>query len=85
MGKPTPAGIKVLMAFNRRPDDDFEFKSLKIWQIQMRSGARSVNVYRVVEKLEADGFLSSKFGSDGRYWSRTEAGIKASAIKTKTE
>ncbi|MGG7534664.1 hypothetical protein [Rhizobium sp. 12,4] len=77
MKKPTPAGLKVLSAFIRRPDDDFEAKSFKMWQIQNRSGLRSVNIYRVVEKLEAEGFLSSNYGIDGNWWSLTEAGLKA--------
>jgi hypothetical protein len=74
MSKPSAAGMKVLMAFERRPDDDFSFESMKFNRIQIRTGLRSVNVYRVVEKLEADGFLSSKYSFDGMNWYRTEAG-----------
>lgn len=82
MGKPTAAGMRVLNSFGRRPDDDFEYNSMKLWRIQNRSGLRSVNAYLVVEKLEADGFLSSKYGFDGTYWSLTEAGKAAIEANT---
>lgn len=80
MKKPTAPGGKVLSSFLRRPEDEFEAKSFKLWQIQNRSGLRSVNIYRVLEKLEADGFLSSEYGHGGTWWSLTDAGREHARI-----
>lgn len=77
MKRPTAAGMKVLHAFDLRPDDLYEHKSMKLPYIQNRSGLRSVNIYRTIEKLEAEGFLLSQYHSDGTWWKRTKAGIAA--------
>lgn len=77
MKKPTPAGMKVLLSFKMRPTDQFETNQMLLRHIHVRSGLRSVNVYRTVEKLEEDGYLQSKYGFDGYWWSLTDAGISA--------
>lgn len=72
--KVTPAGLKVLRAFDQRPDDKFKVDSLMMNDVSFRSKVWSPQVYRVVGKLLRDGLISDRATHDGMRYSRTEAG-----------
>ncbi|UYE95894.1 hypothetical protein KNLIENLN_00082 [Sinorhizobium phage NV1.1.1] len=75
--KITPAGMKVLRAFDQGPDDPWKIDSIMMNDISFRSKVWSPQVYRVVDKLLRDGLLSDRPTHDGMRYSRTEAGTAA--------
>lgn len=62
----------MLMAFERREDDVFDIENLTMNSIVIRSKVRTPQVYRVVDKLLADGFLESRTSHSGMLYRRTD-------------
>ncbi|QWY83217.1 hypothetical protein [Rhizobium phage RHph_X2_25] len=75
--KVTPAGMKVLRAFDKGPEDKWEINSLLMNDVSFRSKVWSPQVYRVIDKLLRDGLLTDIPTHDGMRYSRTKAGEEA--------
>lgn len=70
------AGMKVLKAFEQRPDDFFTMQRLKTHEIQKRTLIRLSTLYRVIEKLVRQDLLADNVTRDGQEFFRTEDGDK---------
>jgi hypothetical protein len=66
--KITAAGQKVLYAFKRKGDEKSAPDILSMNQIRVRSQVRTPALYRVVDKLIADGYLLAKPNHDTTYY-----------------
>lgn len=75
MPKVSEAGVRVLRAFDRRPSDVFEYRTMSLRELAARSDTWR-HAHRVLPPLIRAGLLASELSHSGERYLRTKAGVQ---------